>query len=66
MTCNLAIGIASPPVGNTLFIAAKLADVPVERTSVALIPFLLVNTLVLMMITYWPPMSLWLPSLFPK
>jgi TRAP-type C4-dicarboxylate transport system permease large subunit len=27
---------------------------------------LLVNTLVLMMITYWPPLSLWLPSLFPK
>jgi C4-dicarboxylate transporter DctM subunit len=63
MVCNLAIGIASPPVGNTLFIAAKLADVPVERTSIALIPFLLVNTLVLMLITYFPPASLWLPNL---
>jgi TRAP-type C4-dicarboxylate transport system permease large subunit len=61
MVCNLAIGIASPPVGNTLFIAAKLADVPVERTSIALIPFLLVNTIALMFITYFPPTVLWLP-----
>jgi len=66
MVCNLAIGIASPPVGNTLFIAAKLADVPVERTSISLIPFLLVNTLVLMLITYFPPVSLWLPRLLHK
>jgi C4-dicarboxylate transporter DctM subunit len=63
MVCNLAIGIASPPVGNTLFIAAKIADVPVEKTSVALIPFLAVNTLVLMLITYIPSVSLWLPRL---
>ena len=63
MVCNLAIGIASPPVGNTLFIAAKLADVPVERTSIALIPFLLVNTIALLFITYFPPTVLWLPRL---
>jgi TRAP-type C4-dicarboxylate transport system permease large subunit len=50
-------------VGNTLFIAAKIADVPVEKTSVALIPFLAVNTLVLMLITYIPSVSLWLPRL---
>ena len=66
MVCNLAIGIASPPVGNTLFIAAKLADVPVEKTSVALIPFLAVNTLVLMLITYIPSVSLWLPRLLKQ
>lgn len=63
MVCNLAIGIASPPIGNTLFIAAKLADVSVEKTSIALIPFLLVNILALMFITYFPPTVLWLPNL---
>ena len=59
---NLAISICSPPVGNTLFIAAKLANVSVERTSLALIPFIAINIVVLLLITYYPPFSLWLPS----
>lgn len=62
VVCNLAISICSPPVGNTLFIAAKLARVTVERTSVALVPFILINIAVLLLITYYPPISLWLPS----
>jgi C4-dicarboxylate transporter, DctM subunit len=66
VVCNLAIGICSPPVGNTLFIAAKLARVSVERTSVALIPFILINVVALLLITYYPPFSLWLPSLLAK
>jgi C4-dicarboxylate transporter DctM subunit len=61
--CNLAISICSPPVGNTLFIAAKLARVSVERTSVALVPFILINIATLLLITYYPPFSLWLPAL---
>ena len=61
--CNLAIGIASPPVGNTLFIAAKLSRVSVEETSRALVPFLAINVIVLMLITYYPPFSLWLPRI---
>ena len=63
---NLAISICSPPVGNTLFIAAKLANVSVERTSVALIPFILINIAVVLLITYYPPFSTWLPSILPK
>jgi len=62
VVCNLAISICSPPVGNTLFIAAKLARVSVERTSLALIPFILINIVALLLITYYPPFSLWLPS----
>jgi TRAP-type C4-dicarboxylate transport system permease large subunit len=63
---NLAISICSPPVGNTLFIAAKLADVSVERTSLALLPFILINVAVVLLITYYPPVSTWLPSMVPK
>ena len=66
VVCNLAIGICSPPVGNTLFIAAKLAKVSVERTSVALIPFILINIVALLLITYYPPFSMWLPSLIRR
>jgi C4-dicarboxylate transporter DctM subunit len=62
VVCNLAISICSPPVGNTLFIAAKLARVSVERTSLALVPFIVINIVVLLLITYYPPISLWLPS----
>jgi TRAP-type C4-dicarboxylate transport system permease large subunit len=64
--CSLAIGICSPPVGNALFIAAKLARVSVEATSVALLPFLAINVAVLMLITYYPPLSLSLPSLVAR
>jgi C4-dicarboxylate transporter DctM subunit len=63
VVCNLAISICSPPVGNTLFIAAKLARVSVERTSLALIPFILINIVTLLLITYYPPFSLWLPAI---
>lgn len=66
VVCNLAIGICSPPVGNTLFIAAKLAKVSVERTSVAVIPFILINVVALLLITYYPPFSMWLPSLLRR
>ena len=62
VTCNLAISICSPPVGNTLFISAKLANVSVEKTSVGLIPFIAINLAVLLLVTYYPPFSLWLPS----
>ena len=62
VVCNLAISICSPPVGNTLFIAAKLARVSVERASLALLPFILINIVVLLLITYYPPFSMWLPS----
>jgi C4-dicarboxylate transporter DctM subunit len=63
---NLAISICSPPVGNTLFIAAKLARVTVERTSLALLPFIAINIVVLLLVTYYPPFSLWLPSILRR
>jgi C4-dicarboxylate transporter DctM subunit len=66
VVCNLAISICSPPVGNTLFIAAKLARVSVERTSIALVPFILINIVALLLITYYPPFSMWLPSILRR
>jgi C4-dicarboxylate transporter DctM subunit len=66
VVCNLAISICSPPVGNTLFIAAKLARVSVEKTSVALLPFIAINIVVLLLITYVPAFSLWLPRVLKQ
>lgn len=63
MTCNLAIGLYTPPVGGTLFVAAKLAGASVARVSRELVPIFAVTLAVLALITYVPalPMGLvWL------
>jgi C4-dicarboxylate transporter DctM subunit len=52
MTCNLAIGLYTPPVGGTLFVSAKLAQVGIGKVSVALIPMFAVTLVVLLLITY--------------
>ncbi len=58
MTCNLAIGLYTPPVGGTLFVAAKIAGVGVGAISKALIPLFLVSLLVLGLITYIEVLSM--------
>jgi C4-dicarboxylate transporter DctM subunit len=52
MTCNLAIGLYTPPVGGTLFVSARLAQVGIGRVSYALIPMFGVTLVVLFLITY--------------
>jgi C4-dicarboxylate transporter DctM subunit len=52
MTCNLAIGLYSPPVGGTLFVAGRIAGAEIGPISVALIPLFLVTLLVLAAVTY--------------
>jgi C4-dicarboxylate transporter DctM subunit len=52
MTCNLAIGLYTPPVGGTLFVAAKLAQTGIGKVSVALLPMLAVTVVVLFAVTY--------------
>ncbi len=52
MTCNLAIGLYTPPVGGTLFVAARIGGVGVGAISRALIPLFGVSLLVLALVTY--------------
>ncbi|MEW6228706.1 MAG: TRAP transporter large permease [Bacillota bacterium] len=63
MTLNLGIGLVTPPVGTCLFLASSLAEVPVMRLARACVPFLIVNSLVLLLATYWQPISLLIPRL---
>lgn len=56
MTCNLAIGLYTPPVGGTLFVAAKIGGVGVVAISRALIPMFVVSVIVLFLITYVEPL----------
>jgi tripartite ATP-independent transporter DctM subunit len=64
MIVNLIIGLATPPVGGSLFIGAAVGKVPVERLAVAMLPYYAVLFAVLLLITYVPAITLTLPRLF--
>ncbi len=60
---NLGIGYNTPPVGLNLFIASARFDRPVVQLYKAILPFLLLLLFTLLIITYWPALSLFLPGL---
>jgi len=64
MAVNLSIGTLTPPVALNLYVAANLADISMERISKAAIPFILALIVSLLIVTYIPSLSLWLPDLF--
>lgn len=64
MVVNLVIGLTTPPVGVCLFVASSIGGVSLEKIARAGLPFLLVSLLVLVLVTYVPAVSLWLPGLF--
>jgi tripartite ATP-independent transporter DctM subunit len=64
MVMNLVIGLTTPPVGVCLFVASSIGKIPMEKIAKAGLPFLLVSLIVLMLVTFVPGVSLFLPSLF--
>ncbi|WP_246045787.1 TRAP transporter large permease [Ureibacillus terrenus] len=58
---NLTIGILTPPVGSGLFIASSITRVPIGELVRSLWPFLIASVVVLLMLTYIPSLTLWLP-----
>jgi tripartite ATP-independent transporter DctM subunit len=63
MILNLGIGLITPPVGGVLFVGSAISRISIERLSVAMLPFYIVMFLVLLLVTYIPAISLWLPRL---
>ena len=61
MTANLAIALYTPPVGGTLFVAAKLAKAGIGEITRHLWPLMAATFTVVLLVTYWPGLSLWLP-----
>jgi len=61
---NLVIGLATPPFGITLFVTSPMAGVSVEDTFRGGWPMLVASIVVLFLLTYWPPLTLWLPKMF--
>ncbi|MCY1502446.1 Sialic acid TRAP transporter large permease protein SiaM [compost metagenome] len=62
MTLNLMIGLLHPPMGMVLFVLARVSRLSVERTTVAILPWLVPLFLALIAITYVPQITLWLPT----
>jgi len=64
MVLNLMIGLLHPPMGMVLFVLARVAHLSVEKTTMAILPWLIPLLISLILITYVPSISLWLPRLF--
>jgi tripartite ATP-independent transporter DctM subunit len=60
---NLMIGCATPPVGMSLFVTAHVSGISVERMMRAILPFIWPMLATLALVTYWPALSLTLPTL---
>jgi tripartite ATP-independent transporter DctM subunit len=63
MVLNLMIGLLHPPMGMVLFVLARIAKLSVERTTVAILPWLIPLVGSLLVLTYVPQIALWLPRL---
>ena len=59
---NCGIGLLTPPVGAVLFIGSAVSKVPIERVVKATLPFYLCMIITLLLITFIPAISLWLPQ----
>ena len=63
ITFNLSLGTITPPVGNVLFVGAKIAKLRVEPVIKSLVPFFVVLVVVLFVVAFVPQLSMWLPGL---
>jgi len=62
MTLNLMIGLLHPPLGMVLFVLSRVANLSVERTTMAILPWLVPLFVALFVITFVPEVTLWLPK----
>jgi tripartite ATP-independent transporter DctM subunit len=63
---GLAVGLVTPPVGMCLNVASAISRLEIGRIFRSALPFLTANLLVLVGVTYLPPLTLWLPNLVMK
>ena len=58
MIVNLAIGLVTPPVGVNLYVACGIADVSLKKISSSVVPLIIASLIVLLIVTYFEPLSL--------
>ncbi len=64
MIMNLCVGLCTPPVGSVLFIGVSVANSTIQKVIKPLLPLYLAMAIVLLLVTFIPQISLWLPGLF--
>jgi TRAP-type C4-dicarboxylate transport system permease large subunit len=62
MTLNLSVGLCTPPVGSVLFIGCSVAGLSIDKVIKPLLPMFVAMVIVLLLVTYLPEISLWLPG----
>ena len=63
---NMEVGMCHPPVGLNLYVASGITKMGITELTIAVWPWLLTMLGFLILVTYWPPLSLWLPNLLMK
>jgi len=63
MVLTIVIGVITPPVGVCLFVAANIANISLVRITKAIFPFLVGNLIVLLLVSYIPALTVYLPNL---
>lgn len=66
MAVNMEVGLCHPPVGLNLYVASGITKMGITELTVAVWPWLLTMLGFLVIVTYWPPLSTWLPNLLMK
>jgi tripartite ATP-independent transporter DctM subunit len=61
MVLNLSVGLCTPPVGSVLFIGCSVSGLSIDKVIKPLIPMFIAMIVVLLLVTYLPQISLWLP-----
>ncbi len=61
ITVNMEVGMLTPPVGLNLYVASGISKLGLTEMTVAVTPWLVTMLIFLIIVTYWPPLSLWLP-----
>jgi C4-dicarboxylate transporter, DctM subunit len=62
MVVNMEVGMCHPPVGLNLYVASGITKMGITELTVAVWPWLLTMLVFLVMVTYWPSLSIWLPK----
>jgi C4-dicarboxylate transporter DctM subunit len=58
---NMEVGMCHPPVGLNLYVSSGITKMGITELTIAVWPWLLTMLVFLVIVTYWPPLSLWLP-----
>lgn len=63
ITVNMEIGMITPPVGLNLYVASGVSKLGLTEMTIAVWPWLLTMLVFLALVTYWPPLTIWLPKM---